>query len=179
MSEFKYEVMGVQFNKLEKLASHFDKIIDMEETVFATKKTFEHVEEGLNFKYKYIIDCVACEGKMFYSLEMIILPESCCEEYLIGCLSSSGFDDVDDVDELSLIDTFFYGGNTITFGTESEDTPAEDNDWNYDLLDKIASVYETFDSLRGFYIDKPWNAIGTTGWDTIKHCVNGDKLFKF
>lgn len=48
-----------------------------------------------------------------------------------------------------------------------------------DSLDDVASVVEVVDSFRGFYIDKPWNRIGTTGWDTLKHNVNGETLFKF
>jgi len=27
--------------------------------------------------------------------------------------------------------------------------------------------------MRGFYLDRAWNMIGTTGWDILKECVLG------
>lgn len=40
-------------------------------------------------------------------------------------------------------------------------------------LDKIASVCGNIDSLRGFYLDKPQNRIGTSGWDMLDDYING------
>jgi hypothetical protein len=29
------------------------------------------------------------------------------------------------------------------------------------------------DSMRGFYLDRQWNQIGTNGWDVLNEMVNG------
>jgi len=32
--------------------------------------------------------------------------------------------------------------------------------------------------MIGFYLDRPWNMIGTTGWDSIYSMTEGKDLFK-
>jgi hypothetical protein len=27
--------------------------------------------------------------------------------------------------------------------------------------------------MRGFYLDRPWNMLGTNGWDTLRECIDG------
>lgn len=39
---------------------------------------------------------------------------------------------------------------------------------------------ECMDSLRGFFLDRAWNAIGTTGWDTIDYLLGRrEELFSW
>lgn len=47
-----------------------------------------------------------------------------------------------------------------------------------DKLNDIATVVDTIDAMRGFYLDKAWNRMGTTGWDSLHEMVEGkDAIF--
>ena len=39
-------------------------------------------------------------------------------------------------------------------------------------MDKIASIVDNIDSLRGFYLDKAQNRIGTDGWMMLDDYIN-------
>ena len=46
-------------------------------------------------------------------------------------------------------------------------------------IEAITATYESVNILRGFYLDRSWNRMGTTGWDTLNNAINGEPLFKF
>ena len=74
-------------------------------------------------------------------------------------------------------DIFDYGMNCV-FGYEAKpyETPCEcvtDYDYTKQTLDAIANVYVCFGRLVGFYLDKPQNRIGETGWNYLQDwCAN-------
>ena len=43
--------------------------------------------------------------------------------------------------------------------------------------DEAASVVNNMNAMRGFYLDKPWNMIGSTGWDILNELVGNGKDF--
>lgn len=141
-----------------------------EERYFESKEVFEHIDDDFSFKYKYIIDvaerCWDRKEDFAVSLELVILPESCYD--LDGVAEFSGISEED----VTWWDLLMYGGHSVNFGT----TICEESEIE-ETLTKIANVFESMDGLRGFFLDKAWNRIGSTGWDTILHAVLGDDLF--
>jgi hypothetical protein len=50
-----------------------------------------------------------------------------------------------------------------------------------DITDKcstISALLHGMDALRGFYLDRYVNRIGTTGWDCVRQCVCGTDPFR-
>jgi hypothetical protein len=45
-------------------------------------------------------------------------------------------------------------------------------------LNAIANVYDTVNSLLGFYLDKYVNRIGNDGWDLLQDFINGVDFIK-
>lgn len=43
--------------------------------------------------------------------------------------------------------------------------------------DEAASVVDNMNFMRGFYLDKAQNRIGTTGWDILNDLVGNGKSF--
>ena len=70
------------------------------------------------------------------------------------------------------MDVFDYGMNVIlcTENTEGE--------YDKSVMDKIASVINMIDGLRGFYLDKIQNRIGTTGWMLLDDFINDKDSIK-
>ena len=70
------------------------------------------------------------------------------------------------VDDPNTIDVFDYG---ISIVFAREDTIGE---YDKSIMDKIASIVDNIDSLRGFYLDKAQNHIGTDGWMMLDDYIN-------
>ena len=131
---------------------------------FVSKETFTHEDDGLNFDYKYAIEADYCEGKIFYMLNLVPCANSLNKAKLESVASCSGVDE----SEVNIYDICAYGCS-VMMGCESVES--EDVDEHY--LNVIASVFESVDRLRGFYLDKYVNRIGNTGWDLLDDFVNG------
>lgn len=135
---------------------------------YQTKETFSHEEEGLTFKYKFAVsaECLdeygkEFEGKVSYRLYLVLMPESISEKMLSSIKSSCG------IEEPNVYDFIQYGA-TVPLADEDFD-----NDELHDeIVSLIAAVIPVINSLRGFYIDKRINMIGTTGWDLIDSFIN-------
>jgi hypothetical protein len=177
----------VDFNK------HFEKYYDGDDrAVYFSKKTFRYEEEGyLDFSYKYAI--VVTDTRVYTGdddapivVELMLVPSfnDLAEENKESLRSYMGYDDGED-DEWHWMDVLDYSF-AVKMGEESIDNPNEDirDEWiNSEpikaILDSIVAIYESVDSLRGFYLDRAWNMIGTTGWDTLNNAINNEPLFKF
>lgn len=147
---------------------------DFEQKILVSKEIFTHKEDDLEFKYRYVIECTQryWENKDDYlvQLHFVICPESLNEKYKAGVMECAGLENPNDI---LVSDLLMYGGADISFGEEI----AEEDELEAVFL-ATANVFESMDSIRGFYIDRYWNQIGSTGWDTINHAVKGDDLFK-
>lgn len=150
---------------------------DRGETFIAlTKEKYDSEDEDNPFKFRMYIECVYCEGAWFYTLGLVVCKESFCKEILDKIMSFAGVG-FEDLTESDIVD---YGFG-ITFATEKIDVKDDDDEYpsiDMDIVYKIANVETTFRCLRGFFLDKAWNAIGTNGWDTIDECINGTDQFK-
>lgn len=168
----KYSIFGIGFDDLISWEDKFEvEYDDAEDSVLVSKETFHHDEDDLVFDYKYVIERTLVEDETFYALYMVVCNNSINEELMSEIMGFCGLEQKEDVEMRDIIS---YASAEVMFGNVSEKTDEE----NTEIYDKIASVFETMDRLRGFYIDKPWNMIGTTGWDTLRHAVLGEALFK-
>ena len=139
-----------------------------EETLYESNELFHHNEDdGLDFDYKYYVRFIELDNLINYELLMVIMPNSMDKGVLKKMRNFYGGDNLHPID---IIDY----GCSITFGSGN----IVDWDEEYEILIKIANVFECMDNLRGFYLDKTWNLIGSNGWDTIRHTLYGDDLFK-
>lgn len=139
---------------------------------FESNETFEHIDDGFSFKYKFIVEVAEryWENKEDFAvaLQMVVLPQSCNLEKLERIAESSGIE----VKEITWRDLLMEGGFNVTFG---EDICKKDE--IRDTIIKISHVYECMNGLFGFYLDKVWNRIGSNGWDVVSHAVLGTNLF--
>lgn len=144
---------------------------------YETKKVYKHEEEGFNFNYKYIVrveDLYELSGedelKGKVSVELYLVPteDSMSEKTKNKIRESFGYDE-DDI--IYLADIIDYGLG-VRMGYETvENVRYLDGTKVHSKLNEIATVLDTIDSMRGFYLDKAWNLIGTNGWDVLKEML--------
>lgn len=183
--EFANEIFGIQFNaKQGMLDEKFKWYSENDEYLqYISKEEFTHDDtdiddNGLKFNYRYVIDggTYFDDGKVhrFYNLLLVVCPKSLCKEKLESVLDCCGIN----VDEANCCDVADYGLSVPMGGVEFEYDEENDEGWNDEVLNNIANVFETIDRLRGFYLDKPMNRLGNTGWDLLYEAVQGRDLLK-
>lgn len=173
---------------------HFEEYFSSNDrVVYFSKKTFKHEEEDLTFNYKYAI---VVTDVQFYSgdgdapilVELMLVPSfyDLTEENKKNIRDYNGYSDDDKISEEWLwMDVLDYSF-AVSMGEESIDNPTDDirDEWIESelikaILESVVAVYESVDRTRGFYLDRAWNMIGTTGWDTLNNAINNEPLFKF
>jgi hypothetical protein len=176
----KHEIFGWSFDhEPKKIDDLFDCIRDTDdEVIFVTKETYEHREEGLNFDYKFVIraeDAYELTGEPEdedkWNLEVMLVPT-------VDSLLPNKREDTIDGEDCTFID-LIDEGSYVQFGLESVKV---DPGKGYDAVmlpkyDEAASVIDNMNAMRGFYLDKPWNMIGSTGWDILNSLVGDGKSF--
>lgn len=163
----KNSIFGISFDgKLTNVYDKFNEVFfESDNSFFESKQTFTLKEEdGLTFNYKYVIEGVWCDDKIFYTLALVPCANSLDNGMRSKVASCSGVEE----DEITTYDIFSYGCN-VSFGTKVVDS----NYTNIMIFDMISSVVDVIDSLRGFYLDKPTNRLGTTGWELLDYFING------
>ena len=74
--------------------------------------------------------------------------------------------------EFFQLEVISYGlGIRVAGGMESYATEKES-------IDAMKNEVIPVSSLIGFYLDKSWNGIGTTGWDSLRELVYNENQFK-
>ena len=172
---------------------HFEEYYGSDDrVVYFSKKTFKHEEEDLTFNYKYAI---VVTDVQFYSgdgdapmlVELILVPDykDLTEENKENIKDYNGYSDGEISEGWMWMDVLDYSF-AVSMCAESIDNPTDDirDEWVESepikaLVESAVAVYESVDSIRGFYLDRAWNMVGTTGWDTLKNAVLGERLFKF
>jgi len=80
-----------------------------------------------------------------------------------------------DAEELDVYDIITYGGASVLMAKE-----LVPNELATDKVLEAMNAIEAIDTMRGLYLDRPWNMIGTTGWDTIEYALGErENLFSF
>jgi len=172
----KHEIFGISTDMDIKFDEKFEVIYDSGETMVAqSKETFTHEEEGLNFKYKYVIeiqDGNTWDGEDDYFIDLMVVPtydslgnkhKKCVLEY--GSVEECDVNTYDVVTE----------GFSLSIGSKSlltDGIPMDEHEGVLSVLDSIASVFELINSMRGFYFDRYVNRMGNTGWDFLNDYIN-------
>jgi hypothetical protein len=173
---------------------HFEEYYDSDDrVVYFSKKTFRHEEGGyLDFSYKYAIvvtDVGAYTGEEDAPIvvELMLVPSfnDLTEENKEGLRESGGYSDNEISEDWLWMDVLDYS-YAVKMGEEIIDNPTDDirDEWIESepikaILESVVAVYESIDRIRGFYLDRAWNMIGTTGWDILNNAINNEPLFKF
>ena len=177
----KYNIFGIGTETLyHRLSDKFEAVFEDPSSClcYQSKEVFRHdVDDDLKFDYRYVIEVVDLgdwtgeDGKVLINLQIVPEFSSLCEKHKSALLASYGVDGK----ELTSHDVASYGLE-VTVGSETfEITTSLDRSRKVKLaLDTIASVFESVNSLRGFYLDRYVNRIGSTGWDLLRDFVNGD-----
>lgn len=181
----KYNAFGIGTNVLyHRLNEKFDVVVsDPSSQIFLqSKKVFRHEEDGLKFDYRYCIEVINLadwtgeDGKVLVNLKLVPEFGSLCVQRQADVFSSSG---LENSNEVGSYDVDGYG-LSVPIGSETlEITTSLDRSRKVKrLLDIAASVFESIDSLRGFYLDRPVNMIGVNGWDLLYDFINGEDYVK-
>ena len=170
-----------QFTLEDKFVERYN---DSGEAIYVSKRTFNHVEEGLSFRYKYLVEVcdmreLCGEDKVCVNLYIVPTLQSLTESGRRSVLSGfeSGF-----VPTFDLTDEIHRDGYSICMGGESfdmdEETPWDEDERFTEALNTAANVFETINSLRGFYLDRVQNGIGNDGWDFLKDYINDEPFME-
>lgn len=173
--EFKFG--GLSVRALEDVSEDMRILYDNgDEILMITKKTYEHREEEMNFDYKYLIhaiDMYEATGDSMYDEEepfhihvsMVVAPNSLHPNAVESIKDSSdGYCDY--------LDIYEYGFS-VTMLEDDKLYPAKGIE---ELMYNVAYFIPIIDSMRGFHLDKSWNRMGSTGWDTLKECVSNESV---
>lgn len=162
--------------------------------VLESKQVFIHDETEyggeLKFEYVYMVDVTDIykasgdsedKGKVWVDLKLVVLPSSLCKETYDGVASFCGWFPEGQF-RITPWDIMDYGLGIPTDNEQIYVPLDEDGEPPYDVIetevvqDKIKSAIACIsgiDRMRGFYLDRAWNMVGTTGWDILKECVLG------
>ena len=151
---------------------------------YATKETYTHDDESdiPVFKYKYLVEVIepeyyeeevgegGDENSVRILLSLMILPECVTKEQVKKVASFCGIEEK----EVTITDLYEYGLYCLM---EDDEFDNRENSVE-DALDCAATVIPVIDSLRGFYLDRPRNMIGTNGWDIIRQMTLNEDPYK-
>lgn len=170
----KFNIFGISGNLTEKdWEKHFVCSRDESKShYFKSLKTFHH-DDDISFDYKFVVrfdEMYWINSKDFaFDFSLVFLPDSLSENNLESIMRTCGIEKED----VNVYDIYDQGFLSISFGSG---TCAKGK--LFDTMVQISNVYEIFNTFFGYYVDKPINRIGTTGWDIIKHAVKGTDIFK-
>lgn len=165
-SEMKYSYGPVSAPEIsDKFDDLFDEVYDdYSEGIWATKRTYRQQDPSCPFKYKYVFRAIYPDDEddkdIATSLSLVMMPESFCKAKRAKLAEVSGMDE----DKLEVYDVFSNGWDgVVQFATKT----VHGEEGLRLAKDEAASCLSAFDGMRGFFIDRPLNMVGTTGWDMI------------
>jgi len=165
---------GITTSKLKDMRNELVCIYSSdEEIIFLTKKIYHHKEEGLNFNYKYAIcavdmrftgdDQFAEDNVWAIEIYLVVSPSSLNKDIKQSIKDyTGGYCEYQDILQYGLGIRMLY---------ENKRFPEENIE---ERMYEIANLIEFLDIMRGFYLDRYVNKIGSTGWDVIFTCVSND-----
>lgn len=180
-NKMEFDGMAIDVNNVQDVEENFEEWYG-DEVIYISKEEYTHEEEDLNFKYKYIIEVLDMEYltgesgvKDIVLLHLVVSPEFITKDIYNDILYTIGMEEEENY-ELSYLDVKEHGLSVTMADEELEDKSEE---LLKNKVNTIASLTKSIDGMRGFYLDKPWNAIGSNGWSTVEHMINGEDLFSF
>ena len=164
-----------------------------EEIIFQTIETYKHEDEcefgDLTFEYKYVMRISILEDEnedgeetLFCHTGLYLVPLApYIHEGIVESWKSS-FAEWD----ISYADTSFivreeqcpiFKYDVTEIGSELNLTDWYTEDLE-EFLSKAGACVTLIDRMRGYELDKPKNAIGTTGWDMLKGLIYNENPFE-
>lgn len=177
----KQSIFGITPSEVNKKFDNlFEVVYDDANFVAQSRQTFHHDDDDLHFDYKYMVTIndtreydADHDGRFVLTLSLFPAKTSLSEKNLKAMCDCCGVDEAD-------VNAMEYNnyGFVIPFGVDEIDIPdGYDKPLSKDSrLDLVANVFETMDSMRGYYLDKSLNLIGTTGWDVLDNAINDISL---
>ena len=161
------------------------------ELIAFSKEVYEHgfdFEDDYKFKYRLCIKAMAMseflaedeDGYNDVHIELLIVP---LPEYLNDKVKND-IADCMGVEEIDVFDIVSYGGcpyldsDTLTLNDNEEFYDITENEDVVRMLDACATVCDSINSLRGFYLDRAFNMLGSTGWDLLADMINGEDFIQ-
>lgn len=165
----------------------FDEVMnDAGEPILESKQTFCHTDDDLpDFEYKYVVRCWDLprfgseQHAISIELFMVALPQYWCEDRIEGVMDYNGVDSIDYVYTDMLLDySPRLADEYVDYDEENDDGfyHIEENPDAVDMLNACASVLDAINGMRGFYLDRAWNMIGTNGWDALREVLMGEDM---
>ena len=177
MKKIEFGGVSTKLERAKSFSRNFDTIIEDDDSLYVSKKTYRHEEDDFTFDYNLLVrveDLYSMSGEdehkdKFY-VELLMLPT---KEYF----NKSKLEDVAHCSGIDTSEVNYYDIVSYGFGVQLSDEVVYAKSWNSknlkDRLNAVATTYDTINNLRGFYLDRSWNRIGTTGWDSLCEIING------
>lgn len=174
----------------------FDVLYDDDgEMKLITKETYstEADEDMPEFKYKYVLNCMDMKAFGTQEKSIVIQCLMCpLPKYVNKETLKEITDEVDyyfsDVTSSGVLPNM--GDEYINYDPEQIPEDENGNRWyNYhyhltdnkdfvQVLNVAATILDDVNVFRGFRMDRVWNDIGSTGWDSLRHLLLGEDWIK-
>lgn len=168
MATYPNSIFGISFPdrqlvNIDDVCIHHTSIDEYDDyEIYETKEVYTaELDDDTPYKFKYIIEAYRDfdRNKTHYALYLVPMFETLSEKKKQDVSYS-------DDEDANVIDIHQYGYN-IVMAMETHD-----GDYEKEVMDRIVSVIPTIHSLRGFYLDKNKNRIGTDGWDLFRSFID-------
>lgn len=165
MSIYGLSFAGIAPSVKEDLSNEWEVSYEDEDKILQTVKTYNYgypEDSELKFRYKYMISSNHSpdeEDVNLMALYLVVNPDDLCAKLKDSILcSTSGYCEYQDI--------LTHGGASILLDSSVIHYKDEAS-----TISLMQNVIGTIECLLGFYLDKPTNRLGTTGWDTIRYAV--------
>lgn len=152
-----------------------------DEMILKSIETYHHEEDGMNFTYHLVLILSILEldeGEILYSqLKLIPNVKYLFSEKIESLIKEFNISENELLIQDLMIEFEFPILEKEEVNINFEDF-SENNPEIQSYLLSAGIVAECINSMRGFYMDRQVNKIGTTNWDLLKSCIYGIDPFK-
>lgn len=186
--EYKHTFAGISSNGDISFDKEFDIVNEYDdETIAVSKNEYQcylgektinyrivvRIQDGAEFDPEY-------EGKMFAEVCLVPAFRSLHREKRDGLIKFYGIDYNGNMANYGKKDDMTYYSDAVQDGlsvTLAEEQYEYEGPLDYarlqdDVLSDIANTYSCMTGLSGFYLDRPTNMLGMTGWDWLRQYCN-------
>ena len=148
---------------------------------FRTKKVYTYEDKQMCFDYRYVVCCLLldehddCDINHVMAITMAVEPEHVNFEVLYSTAFAYGLEETDYMP--NCVDIVRESATPMIFldeGISLEFQPWFEQDIFVNKINAASAIIETIDAQRTFYLDKVWNRMGTTGWDSLRYYLYGN-----
>lgn len=197
----KYNFAGWSTDVIGNWEDKFDELYnDDGSLILVSKEIYKHdePEADLCFEYRFVIECTDVYSRCgeddanYIVVALYLVPETkyWADNVIMEAASMCGWENEPKEKLLEMLNAqdAISAGCAVSFDSDSVHYSLTEHDEGfYDVLDNeevveklntVASMIDPMNSFRGFALDKPWNLLGCTGWDTLDYALHGTDQFK-